>query len=533
MGPLYAYSLLPVIAVGLLLCFTAMLRGRGARGLAVYCLSVAAWCGALLLVCYPRTAALGQRLAAVGAFTAAGYLHAAYDMTRQRSYRFVWLAYAAAVGVAALGAAFPTMLHQRGGLGMGPLFWPTMALAIAAAVVPLLQLTRAYRAAPALQRGPLRLLFVAGLLAYVGALGNALLLAAGIALPFGLVLVLGALLVLGTVIRQQEDPKEQRLLERSLRYSALAALTYGALLFGVLYLLPAGASPLLNEYRAGAILFFCTAALALEPVRAAVLRSLGRKLFRDHADAGDLILALAAQEARADQAARLAELGTFVSAVAHEVRNPLGVLSANLKLLERRGADQDIAQAMREQIARASHFVDELLTYGRPRALEVRLLDADAVADLALSTAQQGLGAAAPQARIERVRTAGSPLIEADQAQLVQLLVVLIENALLALDGAPAPALRLATALDVSTLRIRVEDSGPGVPPELLPRLFQPFVTSRTREGPRRGTGLGLAIARGIALRHGGTITAGRSDLGGALFELTLPRVQPLLAPRK
>jgi signal transduction histidine kinase len=262
---------------------------------------------------------------------------------------------------------------------------------------------------------------------------------------------------------------------------------------------------------------------------------LGKRFFRGHAGARELARALAAQELRADQAGRLAELGQFVSAVAHEVRNPLGVLSANLKLLERGGADPELAQAMREQIARASHFVDELLTYGRPRPLELRKLEADALLDLALSTARQGLSAdgslaaALDAVQIERVR---APLLEleADQAQLVQLLVVLLENALLAVIELSPARLRLSVLPDGDRVRLRVEDGGVGIAPEVLPRLFQPFVTGRKREGPRRGTGLGLAIARGIAERHGGSIRADRSDLGGALFEVELPVAQPLLA---
>src|SRR3954470_13701835 len=93
-NPLYAYSLLPVIAVAFLLCFTAALRGHNARGLALYCGSLAVWTTALLMLCFERTQELGMRLAAMGALTAAGYLHAAWDATRQRSYFFVWLAWA-------------------------------------------------------------------------------------------------------------------------------------------------------------------------------------------------------------------------------------------------------------------------------------------------------------------------------------------------------------------------------------------------------------------------------------------------------
>ncbi|MHB8879297.1 MAG: sensor histidine kinase [Myxococcaceae bacterium] len=181
---------------------------------------------------------------------------------------------------------------------------------------------------------------------------------------------------------------------------------------------------------------------------------------------------------------------------------------------------------MREQIERASHFVDELLRYGRPRPLELRMVDAQATADLALSTARQGLGAAAPsEVQVERSFPPEGPLVEADQGQLSQLLVILVENALLALDGAATQRLRLSAMASQGGVQLIVEDSGAGLSPELVPRLFQPFVTGR-----RRGIGLGLAIARGIAERHGGRISAGASALGGAKFVVELPRVQAVLA---
>ncbi len=107
MGPLFAYSLVPVLSVALLLCFTAMLRARNARGLAFYCLTVAAWSGTLLMLCMPRTAWLGERLVSMGTFTAAGFLHAAYNVTGQRSYRLVAFAYLVALGLTVLGAVEP------------------------------------------------------------------------------------------------------------------------------------------------------------------------------------------------------------------------------------------------------------------------------------------------------------------------------------------------------------------------------------------------------------------------------------------
>ncbi len=527
MGPLFAYSLVPVLSVSLLLFFTAALRGRNARGLALYCLATALWTGALLLLCVPALTWVGERFVASGALIAAAYLHAAYDATEQRSYRLVVLAYGVAAAVTGIGAFLPGVLHGPLAMQRGPLFWPAMVLAVVAATVPLVHLARAYRGAPAARRPVLFGLGLAGLLAYLGSLGNAMLLSGGHALPLGMYLVLAALLVLVQVIKAHQPAADRRLLDRSLLYSSLAAVLSAGFLFGVLTLLSGSGQPFLSEYRLGAFFLLALAALAFEPVRQSLQEWVGRRFLKDRATGAELAVALAREEARADHAARLAELGQFTSAVAHEVRNPLGVLAAHLKLLERKGGDPDAVAAMREQIDRASHFVDELLRYGRPRPLELRRVDVSATVALAYSTARQGLGALAPDVSFE-VEGDAALTLEADQSQLSQVLVILLENALLALRDVPARRLRVALGQEDGRLLARVEDSGPGVPPELLSRLFQPFVTGRKREGHRPGTGLGLAIARGIIERHGGRMEVGRSEaLGGAAFTLVLPLAQP------
>ena len=154
MGPLFAYSLVPVLSVALLLCFTASLRARNARGLALYCLTVAAWSGTLLMLCMPRTAWLGERLVSMGTFTAAGFLHAAYNVTGQRSYRLVVFAYLVALGLTVLGAVEPGVLYGPLAMTRGPLFWPAMMLAVVAMTVPLVHLVREYRVAPARAASP-------------------------------------------------------------------------------------------------------------------------------------------------------------------------------------------------------------------------------------------------------------------------------------------------------------------------------------------------------------------------------------------
>ncbi len=521
--PLFAYSLVPVLSVAYLLFFTAALRAKNSVGLAAYCLAVGIWCSCLLAAQFPSTQVFGERMAAVGAFTAAGFLHAAFDLTRQRSYALVIFAYAVALVVTLTGVLAPGVIYGPVELRAGPLFWPTMALAVVSGTVPLGTLARAYPSANAQDRAALRTLFIAGLCSYVGGFSNALFLAGGVALPFGIFLVLAGLLVLANLIREQQPVAERRLLDRSLTYSALTAILSAGFLFGVMTLM-GGGTPMLAEYRLGALFLLCMAALAFEPLRQQLLEWIGRRFLIGHAP-GEVARALQVQEARADQSQRLAELGQFTSAVAHEIRNPLGVLAAHVKLLERKGVEPQTLAEMHGQIERARRFVDELLRYGRPRPLELRKVELAPTVDLAFSTARQALCDLPVAPELSRSLD-GLPLVEADQAQLTQLFVILFENAFLAVQGTPSPKLVVSGALAGDAVTLVVEDNGPGIPVELRDKLFSPFVTGRKREDAHGGTGLGLAIARGIAERHGGAIRAGQSPLGGARFELTLPRAQ-------
>jgi signal transduction histidine kinase len=542
MTPLYAYSLIPVLCVALLLFFTAALRGRRARGLAAYCLSTAVWSGTLLLTYFESTAWIGRAMAASGGFVVASYLHAAYDFTGRTSYKLVWFAYAVAAALALAGVVFPGLLYDPLDLAAGPFFWESMALAMIAASVPLATLVAAWRREddPRARRQLLGL-FGAGVLGYAGAWTNALLLSHGRALPYGLFAVLGSLLVLTGVVQARQRTRDRRLMERSLLYAAMTAFLSAGFLFGVLTLMSESAEPLVTEYRYGAFFLLAMAALAFEPIRQHIQGFMGRLFSGDQADVSQLADKLAEQEQRADQAERLAELGTFTSAIAHEVRNPLGVLSACVRVLEmdllaRDSAaddpvDEETVAEMRQQIERASEFLDELLAYGRPRKLELRMVDLCDIIELAFSAATQALEDVAGQVELD-LTLDGATVVEADQAQLSQVFVILFENAILAFDEhADHACIRVGGRLAANTLQIVVEDNGPGLPEELEARLFEPFVTGRKRDGKRTGTGLGLAICRRIIERHGGTIVAGASEtLGGAKFEIALPRHQHVLA---
>ncbi len=531
MAALYLYSLLPLLAVSLLLFFTALLHGSGARGLVVYTLSIAFWVGTLLLAFLPQTAELGQRLVASGTFVAAAFLHAAYDFVRARRYGLVWAAYAVAWFLFLFAAVRPGLLYDPLSLTAGPFFWHSIALAVVAATVPLWRLQREWRRAEAPRRRQLLSLGAAGAVSYLGAWSNALLLAHGVLSPIGLYLVLASLFILAYVVRDQQPAAERRLLDRSMLYSAIAALLSAGFLFGVLALMQHSGEPVTVEYGLSTFFLLAMAALAFEPLRQRLQERIGRTLIPSRAGAVDLARELVQQERRADHAERLAEIGALTSAVAHEVRNPLGVLQIHLSRLARQGADPETLAQMREQIRRAERFVEDLLRYGRPAALELREVRLDATIALAWSTARQGLGQAAPDPVDFECDAPEQPCIEADQAQLLQTFVVLFENALLALRECEVRRVRVHAGARGEHMEIRVEDSGPGIPEPIRGRIFEPFVTGRKREGPRPGTGLGLAIARRIVERHGGEIRASRSEtLGGARFDLVLPLRQQILA---
>ena len=110
--------------------------------------------------------------------------------------------------------------------------------------------------------------------------------------------------------------------------------------------------------------------------------------------------------------------------------------------------------------------------------------------------------------------------VVADRAALLDVLVNLIGNAAIAVAGR---GLITVSAAGTREVDLAVTDDGPGVPPELVPRLFQPFVTGRGRDHAHPGTGLGLAIARGIVERHGGSLRHETVAGGGARFVIRLP----------
>jgi PAS domain S-box-containing protein len=228
-------------------------------------------------------------------------------------------------------------------------------------------------------------------------------------------------------------------------------------------------------------------------------------------------------EERIRQLDRLAALGRFASSVAHELRNPLTGIATGVQYLERGIPEEDerregVAFILRE-VVRLNRIIEDLFSATRPRSLSLAPVQLSDVAE----RATRGAAPAAREKQVEvRLELADTwPALVADADQLQQVLLNLVQNAVQATPPGGTVLLRARTESEPPPERIviEVEDTGAGIAPEHLPRIFDPFYTTR-----QTGTGLGLFVAHGIVQRHGGMIEAESETGKGTRFRVTLPK---------
>jgi len=236
-------------------------------------------------------------------------------------------------------------------------------------------------------------------------------------------------------------------------------------------------------------------------------------------------------EADARRSERLAALGQMSAGLAHEIRNPLGVIKGSAEMLVQKLKDaqpleSELAGYIFSEVNRLNALVARFLDFARPSNLELRPLQIASVLDRALDSVQ----AQSPDAkvRVERHYGSGLPNILVDEQLCESVFVNLIHNAYQAMDAAHAAGdarervLRLRIAPESSSGRagvvITVEDTGPGVPAELREQIFNPFYTSK-----KDGVGLGLAIVAKIVDGHRGWIKLDDNSPHGARFRVFLP----------
>ena len=220
------------------------------------------------------------------------------------------------------------------------------------------------------------------------------------------------------------------------------------------------------------------------------------------------------------QAAKLSALGELVAGVAHELNNPLTVLIGTADMMETEAPEtvRRHLRLMREAINSAQYVVKGLLTFGRQMPLQKTQVDLAQLTETVLALTFGELHVA--EVKVSKDIAPGLPPVWADAHQLQQVLVNLITNAKQAMAGVDgARRLRICLARATSErVRIQVEDSGPGIAADVIAKVFDPFVTTKSD-----GTGLGLSISYGIIREHGGTLTVESRPGHGATFTIELP----------
>ena len=230
---------------------------------------------------------------------------------------------------------------------------------------------------------------------------------------------------------------------------------------------------------------------------------------------------------------RLASLGEMAAGIAHELKNPLAGIEVMAGLLRRQVPDSPDAQSLLADVLSeaklANAIVVEMLEFVRPIRLQVERTDMVQVLQKSVTNAEGKV----PRRCVEVVLDVsdGLPLIDGDASQLCQVFSNLLTNAFEATNGRGTVTLRAALeaveqdpgfAADAPeptpSVVVDVVDDGPGVPPELSDRIFNPFFTTKTT-----GTGLGLPIVRKIVDAHDGRIDLSSEPGRGTRFRVTLP----------
>lgn len=237
---------------------------------------------------------------------------------------------------------------------------------------------------------------------------------------------------------------------------------------------------------------------------------------------------LAAARAEMVKRERLAALGELAAIVAHEVRNPLGVIFNAVSSLRRAGvAGGDagmLVEILAEESDRLNRIVGDLLDFSRPRALDLETCEVEGLLEEALDVARASLGEPARTVHFD-VRIADDlKEVSVDRRLIRQALVNVLLNALQAmpLGGTVSVRARSESGASARGLLVEIADTGGGIAPELRARIFEPFFTTKAR-----GTGLGLAVVKRIFEDHRGEVFL-ESRLGaGTTFTFRLPWAPP------
>jgi hypothetical protein len=254
--------------------------------------------------------------------------------------------------------------------------------------------------------------------------------------------------------------------------------------------------------------------VAIAPLISKDMQEIGRLIiFDDITDRSEL-------ERRLVQADKLSSIGLLAAGVAHEVNTPLAVISTYAQMLAKQVSGDEQKSKLLDKIAkstfRASEIVNSLLNFSRTSPAEFGQVDVNRVLDETISLVRHQLEKSAVRTVLE---LQSEPLtVTGNAGKLQQVFLNLVLNARDAMDG--GGTLTVRTWNDGACARIDIRDSGHGIASDNLPRIYDPFFTTKAA---RKGTGLGLSVTYGIVQEHGGAIEVQSEPGAGTLFHLEFP----------
>ena len=224
-------------------------------------------------------------------------------------------------------------------------------------------------------------------------------------------------------------------------------------------------------------------------------------------------------ESQLRQAERLAELGTLAAGMAHEIGTPMNVILGRAEYLLRKTSDESTKKGLTtivSQVERITKIMNQLLSFARQHPIERRPLALSLVVQDIVDVIQERLEKRG--LRLEVDLESNCPKVSADRDQMGQVLLNLVVNAIQAMPEGGILSLRLRCHND--HVRLSVSDTGCGIPPEHVQKLFIPFFSTKE---VGEGTGLGLTVVHGIIEEHQGFITVDSEPGRGTTFHIDLP----------
>ena len=232
-------------------------------------------------------------------------------------------------------------------------------------------------------------------------------------------------------------------------------------------------------------------------------------------------------ESQLSQAEKMSSIGLLAAGVAHEVNTPLAVISSYAQLLAKQLQGDEKRSAILEKIAqqtfRASEIVNSLLNFSRTSGSEFQQVNLNKIVHDTLNLLEHQFKTG--RVRVESELLDELPWIMGNSGKLQQVFLNLFLNAK---DAMPSGGtLRVSTA-NGDGVRVMISDTGSGIAPEHIHRIYDPFFTTKTKlgEGQRRGTGLGLSVSYGIIQEHAGKIQVNSRPGEGTTFALEFPMMR-------